>query len=62
VAMQKLFIKKKRIGKNGQVSKISKTIGTQMAAWKKEEMNKIAHVFLAKLFPNSKREINVFKE
>jgi hypothetical protein len=62
VAMQKLFIKKKRIGKNGQVSKISKTIGTQMPAWKKEEMNKIAHVFLAKLFPNSKREINVFKE
>jgi hypothetical protein len=39
VAMQKLFIKKKkkerkkeRIGKNGQVSKISKTMGTQMLA------------------------------
>jgi hypothetical protein len=37
VAMQKLFIKKRRrkkerIGKNGQVSKISKTMGTQMLA------------------------------
>ena len=32
MAMQKLFIKKERksIGKNGQVSEISKTMGTQM--------------------------------
>ena len=37
--MQKLFIKKKRrrsIEKNGQVSEISKIMGTQMPAIKKE--------------------------
>jgi hypothetical protein len=37
--MQKLFIKerkRKRIEKNGQVSKISKTMGTQMPTRKKE--------------------------
>ena len=37
---------KEKILKNGQVSKISKTMGTQMPAIKKEKMNKIAHVFL----------------
>ena len=47
-AMQKLFIKeekkgKKKSWKNGQVSEIFKTMGTQMPAWKKE-MNKIALV------------------
>ena len=42
--------------KNGQVSEISKTMGTQMPAWKKreEEMNKIAHVFSQKYFHVSK--------
>jgi hypothetical protein len=54
MAMQKLFIKKrkKRIGKKGQVSKICKTMGTPMPAWKKrkKEMNKIAHVFLQSCF------------
>ena len=51
-AMQKLFIKKKK-EKNGQVSKILKTMGTQMPTSKrkeKEEMNKIAHVFLQSCF------------
>ena len=42
--------KKKSIEKNGQVSEISKTMGTKMPAMKKKreekEMNKIAHVFL----------------
>jgi hypothetical protein len=28
---------RKSIGKNGQVSEISKTIGTHMSAWKKRE-------------------------
>jgi hypothetical protein len=44
--MQKLFIK------NGQVSEISKTMGTQMPAMKKKRkmMNKIAHDFLQKCF------------
>ena len=57
-AMQKLFIK------NGQVSKISKTMGNQMPAQKKEKaekMNKIAHVFLQSCFQVS-RERFVFKE
>ena len=36
-------IQKMRRRKNGQVSEISKTMGTQMLAWKKE-MNKIAPV------------------
>ena len=53
-AIEKLLIKKekrkKELRKNGQVSKISKTMGTQMPALKtkrrKKEMNKIAHVFL----------------
>jgi hypothetical protein len=45
------------------VSKISKTMGTQMLAWKKEkkEMNKIAHVFLQGYFQVLK-ERYVFKE
>jgi hypothetical protein len=30
--MQKLFIKEKSIGNNGQVFEISKTMGTQMLA------------------------------
>ena len=42
--------KRKRNEKNGQVSKISKTMGTHMPVWKKREMNKIAHVFLQKVF------------
>ena len=47
--------KKKSIEKNGQVSKICKTMGTQMPAWKKtkkkeRKMNKIAHDFLQKCF------------
>ena len=48
--MQKLFRKKgkkkKSWEKNGQVSKISKTMGTQMPTWKKEkEMNMIGPVY-----------------
>ena len=43
--------------KNGKVSEILKTMGTQMPAWKKEKMNKIAHVFLAKLLSSFKWEI-----
>jgi hypothetical protein len=42
------------------VSKISKTMGTQMPAIKKEEkmmMMKIAHVFLQKCFKVSTREV-----
>jgi hypothetical protein len=35
--------------KNGQVSDISKTMGTPMPVWKKE-MNKIAYVFLQSCF------------
>ena len=37
-AMQKLFIKEKKeiYWKNGQVSEIFKTMGTQMSVWKKE--------------------------
>ena len=46
----KVIHEKKRVLNNGQVSKISKTIGTQMPAWKKREMNKIPHVFLQKYF------------
>ena len=45
--------KKKKYWKNGQVSEISKTMGTQMPAWKKnreKEMNKIAHVSLQSVF------------
>ena len=43
--------KRKRDGKNGQVSEILKTMGTQMSAWKeKKEMNKIAPVLLQKYF------------
>ena len=51
--MKKLFIKnEKKEGweKNGQVSEISKTMGTQMPAWEKKEMNKIAHVLLQSCF------------
>ena len=40
-AMPKLFIKKeeenKKYWKNGQVSEIFKTMGTQMPAWKKKK-------------------------
>ena len=37
-AMQELFIKKrKKVGKNGKVSEIFKTIGTQMSAKKRDE-------------------------
>jgi hypothetical protein len=46
------------------VSKISKNNGYSDACLEKkkekEEMNKIAHVFLAKLFPNSKKESGMF--
>ena len=42
--------RKKERDKKGQVSEISKTMGTQMPAWKKREMNKIAHVFLQSYF------------
>ena len=46
--MQKLF-KEKVLEKNGQVSEISKTMGTQMPPKKRRiKMNKIAHVFLQK--------------
>ena len=48
VAMQKLF--KEKVLKIGQVFEILKTMGTQMPAWKKREMNKIAHVFLQSVF------------
>ena len=47
----KVIHKKRSIEKIGQVSKISKTMGTQMPTWKKrkgKKMNKIAHVFLQK--------------
>ena len=47
VAMQNLFIKKRKMRKNGQVSEIFKTMGTLMP--KKEEMNKIA-LFSSKCF------------
>ena len=53
-------IKKRDWEKNGQVSEISKTMGTQNAYLKKreKEMNKIAHVFLQKVFQVSiKREM-----
>ena len=54
-AIEKLLIKKekrkKELRKNGQVSKISKTMGTQMPARKK--MNKITHVLL-QMFPSFK--------
>jgi hypothetical protein len=50
----KVIHEKKRGEKNGQVSEISKTIGTQMPTWKKREMNKIAHVLSQKLFQVSK--------
>ena len=54
--------RKKRWEKNGQVSEILKTMGTQMPAWKKKEkMNKIAHVFLQSCSQVSK-ERYVFKE
>ena len=51
-------ILEKRKNNNGQVSKILKTMGTQMPAWKKrekekrkkEKVNKIAHVFLQSCF------------
>ena len=54
--------KKKRVLKTGQVSKILKTMGTQMLTWKKEKkkkekkekVNKIAHVFLQSCFQVSK--------
>ena len=72
--MQKSFIKEKEKKKtkekkvekekNGQVSKISKIMGTQMPAWKKrkkEEMNKIAPILSQKYFQVSK-ETNIFKE
>ena len=41
-AMQNLFIKerKEKVLKNGQVSEISKTMGTQMHAWKKKKKKK----------------------
>ena len=41
-------IQVKKYWKNGQVSKISKTMGSHMPAWKRWEVNKIAHVFLQK--------------
>jgi hypothetical protein len=47
--------------RNGQVSKIYKTLGTQMRSRKKKEMNKIAHVFLQSYFQVLK-ERYVFKE
>jgi hypothetical protein len=53
--------RRKKSWKNGQVSKILKTMGTQMPTWKKREMNKIAHVFLQKYFQVFK-ERYVFKE
>jgi hypothetical protein len=55
--------KEKELGKNGQVSEISKTMGTQMPARKKKrnQMNKIAHVFLQSCFQVLK-ERYVFKE
>jgi hypothetical protein len=56
--MQNLFMKK--VLKNGQVSEISKTMDTQMLAWKKE-MNRVAHVFLQSCFQVLK-ERYVFKE
>jgi hypothetical protein len=48
------YVKKKSIEKNGQVSEISKTMGTQMPAIKKkrkkEEMKKDSPCSLAKVF------------
>ena len=42
--------KNRVLKKNGQVSEISKIMGTQMPAIKKREMNWIAHDFFAKMF------------
>ena len=53
-------IHKKKMRKNGQVSEISKIMGTQMPA-RKKEMNKIAHVLLQSIFWVSK-ERYIFKE
>ena len=44
--------KNRVLKKNGQVSEISKIMGTQMPAIKKREMNRIAHDFLQKCFQN----------
>ena len=55
-----IVIHKKKKIKNRQVSKIFKTMGTQMPTWK-NKINKIAHVFL-QIFPSLKRERYVFKE
>jgi hypothetical protein len=53
--MQKLFIKKKKkLRKNGQVSEISKTIGTQMLAGKRRKDSPCS---FAKIFSSVKREI-----
>ena len=58
-AMQKLFMKEKRkYWKNGQVSKISKTMGLRCPPKKRgRKMNKIAHVFLQSIFKFQTREI-----
>ena len=55
-------IHKKELRKHGQVSKIFKTMGTQMSSWRKKgEMNKIAPVFLQGCFQVLK-ERYIFKE
>ena len=59
--------KKREMRKNGKLSEILKTMGTQMPAWKKrrkekrEEMNRIAHVLLQGCF-QIPTERYVFKE
>jgi hypothetical protein len=57
VAMQK-----KSIVKNGQVSKISKAIGTQMLAMKKKEKEKDSPCSLAKVFSKFQTRETCFKE
>ena len=49
--------------KNGQVSEILKTMGTQMPTWKKKKkkMNKIAHVSLQSVFQSFNQERYVLR-
>ena len=63
----KVIHEKKKYWKNAQVSEILKIIGTQMPVMEKkkkkiEKINKIAHVFLQKVFQVSKTREICFKE
>ena len=57
----KVIHEKKKYWKNAQVSEILKIIGTQMPVMEKkkkkiEKINKIAHVFLQKVFSSFNQE------